>query len=53
MFVTEAISTWPDSDQDDVWVFGVLVPLLLFADDLVLLAWSAWVAHHLLALLST
>ena len=52
VFVTEAISTWPDSDRDDVWVIGVLVPLLLFANDLVLLARSARVAHCLLALLS-
>ena len=53
VFVTKAISTWPDSNWDDVWVIGVLVPLLLFANDLVLLAWPAWVVHCLLALLST
>ena len=52
MFVTKAISTWLDSDRDDVWVIGVLVPLLLFANDLVLLARSARVARCLLALLS-
>ena len=52
VFVTKAISTWPDSDWDNVWVIGVLVPLLLFSDDLVLLARSAQVVHCLLALLS-
>ena len=57
-FVTEVISTWSATNQDDLWVVGVLVPLLFFADDLVLLAcsvrvvlclldlWSDW-CHHM------
>ena len=51
-FVTEVISTWSATNQDDLWVVGVLVPLLFFADDLVLLACSTRVALHLLDLLS-
>ena len=51
-FVMEALASWPAADREDVWVIGVLVPLLLFADDLVLLAQSARVAMRLLDLLS-
>ena len=51
-FVMEALASWPAADREDVWVIGVLVPLLLFVDNLVLLARSARVAMRLLDLLS-
>ena len=48
----EALASWPAADREDVWAIDVLVPLLLFAADLVLLARSSHIAMRLLDLLS-
>ena len=49
----EALASWPAADREDVWVICILVPILLFTDDLVLLAQSARVAMQFLDLLFT